>query len=426
MVIVGAVQNDLRSARSRSAWLVITPNKMLWLFAALLPALAAACDHSSTFNGTVFDLSSCKTLDLSCPAEGGRSKVACANLLLPKEIIALGLALADAPSLETLSLRGSPLGKHGITTLAPSLAAAPLLHTLDLGSCRLGDAGARTLAAQLPASLRRIDLTHNHVGDDGVRAVAGALKGADATALTDLDLSWNSIGTRGGRYLGDALKGAQSLSSLSLSWNGLMDRGARAIGEALAVNSVLTSLNLEHNAIKDDGGKALAKGLRTNGALKTLKLEHNGIPNGTLSEALAALEMEPEARSDPGSGSAGSDSGSRGARAGAPSSGGLQDDDEDDIEEISFDDDAAAAMEDAAEAAADARERAAASCIDRGPWACEEDDCPAPMLSCTELFNLGVCDHLFADVWSNAPEGTEGKTIASLCCRSCRRDKEEL
>ena len=200
----------------------------------------------------------------------------------------------------------------------------------------------------------------------------------------------------------------------------------RAIGEALAVNSVLTSLNLEHNAIKDDGGKALAKGLRTNGALKTLRLEHNGIPNGTLSEALAALEMEPEARSDPGSGSAGSDSGSRGARAGAPSSGGLQDDDEDDIEEISFDDDAAAAMEDAAEAAADARERAAASCIDRGPWACEEDDCPAPMLSCTELFNLGVCDHLFADVWSNAPEGTEGKTIASLCCRSCRRDKEEL
>ena len=76
--------------------------------------------------------------------------MACANLLLPKEIIALGLALADAPSLETLSLRGSPLGKHGITTLAPSLAAAPLLHTLDLGSCRLGDAGARTPRRSCP------------------------------------------------------------------------------------------------------------------------------------------------------------------------------------------------------------------------------------------------------------------------------------
>ena len=39
---------------------------------------------------------------------------------------ALALALSDAPSLESIDLRGSPLGKHGITTLAPSLAAAPL------------------------------------------------------------------------------------------------------------------------------------------------------------------------------------------------------------------------------------------------------------------------------------------------------------
>ena len=121
---------DREARRERVAPLIIG-STMLWLFCLLPPALAAACDHSSTFNGTVFDLSSCKTLDLSCPAEGGRSKVACANLLLPKEIIALGLALADAPSLETLSLRGSPLGKHGITTLAPSLAAAPLPSTLS-------------------------------------------------------------------------------------------------------------------------------------------------------------------------------------------------------------------------------------------------------------------------------------------------------
>ena len=112
----------------------------------------------------------------------------------------------------------------------------------------------RTLAQTLlstHAALQSVDLTHNSIGDDGVRALTAVLKppgeaGGDggSSTLKRLDLSWNGISTRGGRYLGDALKGTPTLVVLTLSWNGLMDRGARALGEALATNTKLTSLDV--------------------------------------------------------------------------------------------------------------------------------------------------------------------------------------
>jgi len=380
----------------------------------LLPLLVGAnqCNHATAFNGSVFDLKGCTTLDLSCPSDGvlTRSKDVCDNLLLPGEIAALASALEEgAPGLEVLSLRGSPLGAAGTATLAPAIASCEALHTLNLGSCRVGDVGARTLAQTLiqpgkPTTLRRIELPHNSVSDDGVRAIAAALAGGEG--LAELDLSWNAIGTRGGRYLGDALKGTSGLAKLTLSWNGLMDRGARAIGEGLGGNGALTLLDVEHNAIKDEGAKALAKGLRTNGNLQTIRLDHNGISNATLLEVATALAAAPEARDVPA------------AEAPRQSGGGMQDEE---IEEISFDDDVAAEAEAEAEADDDARARRSASCVDNGPWACEEAECPSPSLSCEDLAGLGVCALQFSEVWESQPADTKGKAIAELCPKACRK-----
>jgi len=389
---------------------------MCWrILLVFLPlASAAACNHS-TFNGTHFDLQDCTELDLSCPADeiSGRSK-ACTNLLRPGEISALSLALADAPALDALSLRGSPLGATGIAALAPSIAACAALRSLDLGSTRIGDTGARTLMQAVvqpraPASLRRLVLQHNLISDDGVRAVATALKGTDG-GLTELDLSWNAIGSRGGRYLGDALKEAGSLTTLSLSWNGLMDRGARAIGEGLAANSALATLDLQHNAIKDEGATAIAKGLRTNGAMKTLLLDHNGVSKLRLADVATALTQPAEVVER--------------APADAPRHVARSDDEDEEIEEISFDDDAAAEAEAADEAEAEARERATAAgaCVDHGPWPCDEANCPSPSLSCADLAQLGVCAHKFGEVWEQgAPPGTEDLIVRDECPRACGR-----
>jgi len=221
-----------------------------------------------------------------------------------------------------------------------------------------------------------------------------------------------------------------------------MDRGARAIGEGLPSNHALATLDLEHNSIKDEGAKAIAKGLRGNGALTTLKLAHNGISNETLAEAFAALATTPEV--------------SQAATPADAPRARAADEDEEEIEEISFDDDHAAEAEAAAEAAAEARERAAASaeraetaanddddtagsasgrraggaggCVDRGPWECNEDNCPSPKLGCADLVSLGVCSLRFEDVWEHGPpEGTAGRRIADECPRACGKcDRDEL
>ena len=98
----------------------------------LLPLLVGAnqCNHATAFNGSVFDLKGCTTLDLSCPSDGvlTRSKDVCDNLLLPGEIAALASALEEgAPGLEVLSLRGSPLGAAGTATLFLTRLFTPAL-----------------------------------------------------------------------------------------------------------------------------------------------------------------------------------------------------------------------------------------------------------------------------------------------------------
>ena len=416
---------------------------------ALLVATAASspCTKSTAHNGTAFDLSGCTELDLSCPTEGTRS-VACSNALLPSELKDLARALANdqvSGTLETISFRGSPLGANGATILAPALAACASLHTIGLGSTRIGDAGLRTVAQavlQPPAAsaIKHLDVSHNTIGDDGVRALVTVLKAAGVT-LAALDLSWNAIGTRGGRYLAEALKDSTvgSLAELRVSWNGLGDRGARALGDSLGSNSVLSLLDLQHNAIKDEGGKAIAKGLRANGALKTLLLDHNGISNATRQEATEALAAEPAQKAPDAPGSSGG-----GARS-VPGTRSALEEDEEEIEEISFDDDVESTAEAAAEEAAELREsveraneRAAKAeaaaraaqggpCVDGGPWTCAEDNCPADPMTCEHLAGLSLCANTFAEVWDTPPEEVGGaQLISTLCPSSCKLCKEKV
>ena len=194
---------------------------------------------------TTWSLADCTTLDFSCTgnssvlaAESGKL---CENALQADEVASLTEALkSDAPNLVSLELRGNWVGPLKGAALATALQAHPSLEFLGLASTALGDVGGTALARRLllqdaPPALRRIDLSHNHLGDDCARALAESLKAEDGLPLSSLDLSWNGIGPRGGRYLGDALKVNDALLELRLRWNGLQDRGARALGEGSAL-----------------------------------------------------------------------------------------------------------------------------------------------------------------------------------------------
>lgn len=62
------------------------------------------------------------------------------------------------------------------------------------------------------------------------------------------------------------------------------------------------------------------------------------------------------------------------------------------------------------------------NCLDAGPWACEEDGCPSPMLGCAQLAEMGLCLQTFAAIWEHgAPQGTETATVHERCPSACGR-----
>ena len=83
---------------------------------------------------------------------------------------------------------------------------------------------------------------------------------------------------------------------LSTNWAG--DEGAKAIAGALEVNSVLTDLNLRFNSIGDEGAKSIASALHVNGVLTNLDLRANDLGEDArraLAEANGGARRRPGA-----------------------------------------------------------------------------------------------------------------------------------
>ena len=59
-----------------------------------------------------------------------------------------------------------------------------------------------------------------------------------------------------------------------------------------------------------------------------------------------------------------------------------------------------------------------ATCADNGPWPCQEDGCPGPLVHCHHLTTL--CDSTFDEVWSTLPDDVvPGQRIAEQCIATC-------
>ena len=162
--------------------------------------------------------------------------------------------------------------------IVSDLQFMPVLTSLDLRLNHIGDEGAKAIAEALKVNpvLTILRLDGNGIGDDGAKAIAEALK--VNPVLNNLDLRFNSIGDDGAKAIAEALKVNPVLTILDLGDNkNIGANGAKAIAEALKVNPVLTNLNLRYNEIRDNGAKAIAEALKVNQVLTNLDLEYNNL-----------------------------------------------------------------------------------------------------------------------------------------------------
>nr|XP_017531778.1 dynein regulatory complex subunit 5 isoform X1 [Manis javanica]XP_017531779.1 dynein regulatory complex subunit 5 isoform X1 [Manis javanica] len=147
-----------------------------------------------------------------------------------------------------------------------------------------------SLAATIKAchTLKIFRLTRSKVDDDKARILIRSL--LDHPALEELDLSHNLIGDRGVRAAAKLLNHSR-LRVLNLANNQVHAPGAQSLAHALAHNTNLISLNLRLNYIEDEGGQALAHALQTNKCLTTLHLGGNKLsePTATLLSQMLAV-----------------------------------------------------------------------------------------------------------------------------------------
>eukprot|EP00300_Choanocystis_sp_HF-7_P025979 c2840_g1_i1.p1 GENE.c2840_g1_i1~~c2840_g1_i1.p1 ORF type:complete len:314 (+),score=88.28 c2840_g1_i1:81-1022(+) len=176
------------------------------------------------------------------------------------------------------SLKTGELSLHQAThDIRRTLHHNTSLENLNLDVGNVGDEGVRALASALRTntSLKTLSLASNHIGNSGAEALANVLR--TNASLGWLSLSGNNIGDEGARVLADALRTNASLKDLDLASNNVGDEGASTFADVLRTNTSLNWLNLSENRVGDLGGKALLHSLQANATLKTLYHASNSI-----------------------------------------------------------------------------------------------------------------------------------------------------
>ncbi|MCD6035114.1 MAG: family protein 3-like [Rickettsiales bacterium] len=189
---------------------------------------------------------------------------------------ALELVLGQK-TLTTLHLNDNKVGDEGVKALAEALKTNKTLTTLYLDWNKIGNTGAEALAEALKTNktLTALDLSCNDIGNMGAGAILEALR--TNKTLTTLHLGWNEIDKTGAEAILEALRTNKTLTTLHLGGNYLGDEGAKAIAEALITNKTLTTLYLGNSKLGVKGAKAIAEALITNKTLTTLYLGENNI-----------------------------------------------------------------------------------------------------------------------------------------------------
>lgn len=155
---------------------------------------------------------------------------------------------------------------------------------------------AKDLAAAVREnySLTHLSLCKCDIADDNAVAIAGSLDGQ--ATLTRLELTDNMLGNRGAAQLSAALRGNKCLRSLDIGNNKIDDgdpvsreEGGHAIARMLSRNFTLQHLNLRQNSIKR-AGDDIAEQLRGNTSLLELDFSYNDFSFKSYSAVAAALQ----------------------------------------------------------------------------------------------------------------------------------------
>ncbi|WP_459799613.1 leucine-rich repeat domain-containing protein [Herbidospora sp. RD11066] len=259
------------------------PDVPLAASADLDPLLARLADDRAVAADEVFPLGALRP--------DGRVDLCKQGLGVPGVARLLPVATAS-PHAVHLLLGTNAIGDDGARAVAGALGEGHRLRTLYLGCNRIGPDGTAALADRLggDGTVRALWLKRNPVGAAGVRALAAML--GRNTTLRTLDLFNTGLTMASLEVLVSALLTRETpLERLFLGGNGL-GPGAAPLLAALITGTGLRELYVQSNHLGDEGAAILAAASDPDRPVR-LGLGGNGIgPNGAtaLADALAGID----------------------------------------------------------------------------------------------------------------------------------------
>ena len=230
-----------------------------------------------------------------------------------ESLSALVDSFAACPDLHTLYLSCATINDSSVESMMFYFKTCNL-HTLDIsnilktnsqpnwyflkGCCSLrilyfscngiNDAIAEYLADSL-SSLHFLDLSHNELSDNGVKALVQSFKSKN---LQHLKLSHNSIGNNGVYAIADFLVNCCGMQTLDLSYNEITSDGIIVLAKSLSHFTHLTFLGLSGSTMSVDDAEALANAFNTCVNLETLHLMDISVNNaGALTLAFSLKNL---------------------------------------------------------------------------------------------------------------------------------------
>ncbi|XP_063074998.1 NACHT, LRR and PYD domains-containing protein 12-like [Engraulis encrasicolus] len=173
--------------------------------------------------------------------------------------------LTSDQKLDVFDLKKYVRSDEGLRRLKPVVEES---EALLLDSCGLSDMSCTTMASVLckASKVKKLDLSHNRIGNSGVKQLCSGLKNSNCT-----------------------------LESLRLDSCGLSEMSCTTMASVLCkASSKVKTLDLSHNCIGDIGVKELCSGLKnSNCALESLRLEDCGVTGVGYAALTSALKSNP-------------------------------------------------------------------------------------------------------------------------------------
>ena len=230
----------------------------------------------------------------------------------PSDARLISMALTQNEKLVSLKLGYNNLGDDGLKNLARGIAQHSNLESLDLGFNCIGDEGCRSLNEELSSfgyksRLCTLYLAGNHIGEAGAADLGHIIKQG---SLRKVYLSGNDLGPDGVKVIADSVleveyqdsrttKGlttSRGVQELFLGGTGMGLVGCNAVARLLAGSSRLKKLSLANSDIGNSQLAILASSILSNKdslPLESLQLSFNRISSPGIESLMKALWDTP-------------------------------------------------------------------------------------------------------------------------------------